>query len=69
METPVEEYAIGVEDKEERLKPFEQAIRAGRDPEGKADRRLRAEHRARFPTPAKPLAGLGEHKDYRNGEC
>jgi hypothetical protein len=35
METPTEEYAIGVQDKEERLKPFEQAIRAGRDPEGK----------------------------------
>jgi hypothetical protein len=26
---------LGVQDKEERLKPFEQAIRAGRDPEGK----------------------------------
>lgn len=34
METPEEEYAVGVAEKEERLKPFEDAIRRGDDPTG-----------------------------------
>lgn len=34
METPIEEYQIGVAEKEERLKPFEEAIRRGDDPTG-----------------------------------
>jgi hypothetical protein len=34
METPDEEYALGMAEKEEQLKPFEQAIRAGRDTTG-----------------------------------
>lgn len=34
METPVEEYAVGVAEKEDRLKPFEEAIRRGDDPTG-----------------------------------
>lgn len=34
METPVSEYQIGVAEKEERLKPFEDAINRGDDPTG-----------------------------------
>lgn len=34
METPIEEYNVGVAEKEERLKPFEEAVRAGFDPTG-----------------------------------
>lgn len=37
METPIEEYAVGVEEKEERLKPFEQALRAKRDTTGQLE--------------------------------
>lgn len=33
METPTEEYEIGVREKEDRLKPFEDALRAGADTE------------------------------------
>lgn len=35
METPKEEYEVGVAEKEEQLKPFEQALRAGRDTTGR----------------------------------
>lgn len=35
METPAEEYAVGVREKEERLKPFEDALRAGADTTGR----------------------------------
>lgn len=34
METPIEEYEVGVAEKEDRLKPFEDAIRTGADPTG-----------------------------------
>lgn len=34
METPVEEYAVGVAEKEDRLKPFEEAIRSNQDTTG-----------------------------------
>lgn len=34
METPEEEYAVGVAEKEDRLKPFEEAIRSGKDTTG-----------------------------------
>lgn len=34
METPQDQYAIGVEEKEARLKPFEDAIRRGEDTTG-----------------------------------
>lgn len=34
METPIEEYQRGVDEKEEHLSRFEQAIRAGRDTTG-----------------------------------
>lgn len=34
METPVSEYEIGVVEKEDRLKPFEDALRRGDDPTG-----------------------------------
>lgn len=34
METPEAEYAVGVAEKEDRLKPFEEAIRRGDDPTG-----------------------------------
>lgn len=37
METPVEEYAVGVTEKEERLAPFEFALRAGKDTTGKLE--------------------------------
>lgn len=35
METPVSEYQQGVAEKEERLKPFEEALRAGVDTQGR----------------------------------
>lgn len=35
METPVEEYEIGRQEKEEALKPFEEALRAGADTTGR----------------------------------
>lgn len=35
METPEEDYATGVREKEEALKPFEDALRAGRDTQGR----------------------------------
>lgn len=35
METTEADYQIGVDEKEEKLKPFEQALRAGRDTTGK----------------------------------
>lgn len=35
METPAEEYAIGVKEKEDALKPFEEALRAGADTTGR----------------------------------
>lgn len=35
METPEKEYQIGVEEKEQRLKPFEEAIARGEDTTGK----------------------------------
>lgn len=35
METPVEEYQVGVAEKEERLKPFEEALRSGADTTGR----------------------------------
>lgn len=35
METPVEEYAIGVQEREDQLKPFEDALRAGADTTGR----------------------------------
>lgn len=34
METPVEEFAVGVAEKEDRLKPFEEAIRSNKDAGG-----------------------------------
>lgn len=34
METPADQYAIGVAEKEERLKPFEEAIKRGEDTTG-----------------------------------
>lgn len=37
METPVDQYAIGVAEKEERLKPFEEAINRGEDTTGKLE--------------------------------
>lgn len=37
METPESEYAVGMAEKEERLKPFEEALRAGQDTTGKVD--------------------------------
>lgn len=38
METPIEEYELGLADKEDRLKPFEEAIRRGDDPTGGLDK-------------------------------
>lgn len=35
METPVSEYAAGVAEKEDQLRPFEEAIRAGADTTGR----------------------------------
>lgn len=35
METPVDEYAIGVKEREDALKPFEDALRAGADTTGR----------------------------------
>lgn len=35
METPVEEYAEGVKEREDRLKPFEEALAAGADTTGR----------------------------------
>lgn len=35
METPVEEYEVGKVEKEERLKPFEDALKAGADTTGR----------------------------------
>lgn len=35
METPVEEYAVGVAEREDRLKPFEEALAAGADTTGR----------------------------------
>ena len=35
METPAEEYAIGVQEREDALKPFEDALRAGTDTTGR----------------------------------
>lgn len=35
METPKEEYALGLKDKEDALKPFEAALRAGKDTQGR----------------------------------
>lgn len=35
METPEDQYAIGVQEKEERLKPFEEAIKRGDDTTGR----------------------------------
>lgn len=35
METPIEEYRVGEAEKEERLKPFEEALRAGADTTGR----------------------------------
>lgn len=35
METPDDQYEIGVQEKEERLKPFEEAISRGEDTTGK----------------------------------
>lgn len=37
METPVSEYSVGVAEKEDRLKPFEEALRKGRDTTGKLE--------------------------------
>lgn len=37
METPNDQYAIGVAEKEERLKPFEEAIQRGDDTTGKVE--------------------------------
>jgi hypothetical protein len=37
METPADQYAIGVQEKEERLKPFEEAIQRGEDTTGKVE--------------------------------
>jgi hypothetical protein len=37
METPEREYAIGLAEKEERLKPFEEAIKRGADTTGKVE--------------------------------
>jgi hypothetical protein len=37
METPEDQYAIGVAEKEERLKPFEAAINSGDDTTGKLE--------------------------------
>lgn len=34
METPIEEYNVGLAEKEDRLKPFEDAINRGDDPTG-----------------------------------
>lgn len=38
METPIEEYNAGIAEKEDRLKPFEEAIRSGADPTGGLDK-------------------------------
>lgn len=35
METPAKEYALGVTEREEQLKPFEDALRAGADTTGR----------------------------------
>lgn len=35
METPASEYAIGVQEREDALKPFEEALRAGADTTGR----------------------------------
>ncbi len=35
METPADEYAIGVKEREDALKPFEEALRAGADTTGR----------------------------------
>jgi hypothetical protein len=35
METPEDQYQIGVSEKEERLRPFEEAIKAGEDTTGR----------------------------------
>lgn len=35
METPTEEYAIGVQEREDALKPFEEALRSGADTTGR----------------------------------
>lgn len=35
METPAEEYAIGVKEREDALKPFEEALRSGADTTGR----------------------------------
>ena len=35
METPISEYEIGRQEKEERIKPFEDALRAGADTTGR----------------------------------
>lgn len=35
METPVSEFAVGKAEKEERLKPFEEALKAGADTTGR----------------------------------
>lgn len=43
METPAEEYAVGVAEKEERLKPFEEALRAGADTTGRLQDAYRPE--------------------------
>lgn len=37
METPEDQYAIGVAEKEERLKPFEEAINRGEDTTGRLE--------------------------------
>jgi len=37
METPQDQYAIGVQEKEERLKPFEEALARGEDTTGKVE--------------------------------
>lgn len=35
METPIEEYRAGLKDKDDALKPFDEAIRSGRDTTGR----------------------------------
>lgn len=35
METPAEEYAVGTKEKEDALKPFEEALKAGADTTGR----------------------------------
>lgn len=46
MECRDEDYAIGVAEKEDRLKPFEAAIRAGRDTSGQAGDSFEVENRS-----------------------